>query len=138
MKTGIKRILQEDATGCGLACVAMIVGETYADVKKVALENEILEEKRTFYTTSSDLINLLDHFNLKAKRGKRVSDWSSIQSLSIVAINYKENIDSWHWVVYVPDDKHGYVLDPHKKIKNDKRIDFSRMRLRSYIPIEFN
>ena len=138
MKTEIKRILQEDATGCGLACIAMIVGETYADVKKVALENEILEEKRTFYTKGKHLITLLDYFNFKAKRGRKVNNWSSIQSVSIVAINYRENIDSWHWVVYVPDENKGYVLDPHKKIKNDKRIDFSRMRLRSYIPVNFH
>ena len=138
MKTGIKRILQEDATGCGLACIAMIVGETYAEVKKIALDNEILEEKRTFYTTSSDLITILDHFHVKAKKGRKVSHWPSVQTLSIVAINYKENNDSWHWVVYVPDENQGYVLDPHKKIKNDQRVDFSRMKLRSYIPIEFN
>ncbi len=136
MKTEIKRILQEDATGCGLACIAMIVGETYADVKKVALENEILEEKRTYYTKSSHLIDLLGHFDFKADKGRMVKHWSSIQSLSIVAINYKESTDSWHWVLYVPDENLGYVLDPHKKIKTDKRVDFSRMRVRSYIPIE--
>lgn len=138
MKTEIKRILQEDATGCGLACIAMIVGKTYAEVKKTALDNEILEEKRTFYTTSSDLITILDHFHVKAKTGRKVSHWPSVQTLSIAAINYKENNDSWHWVVYVPDENQGYVLDPHKKIKNDQRVDFSRMRLRSYIPIDFN
>lgn len=136
MKTKIKRILQEDATGCGLACVAMIVGKTYAEVKKMALDNGILEEKRTFYTISSDLINLLDCFNFKAQRGRKVNHWSSVQTVSIVAINFRESNKSWHWVVYVPDENQGYVIDPHKKIKNDKRVDFSRMRLRSYIPIE--
>ena len=130
------RVLQDDATGCGLACVAMIVGKTYAEVKKIALDNKILEEKKTFYTTSSDLINLLNYFNFKADRGRKVGNWSSIQCLSIVAINFSESRNSWHWVVYVPDENKGYVLDPHKKIKNDKRVDFSRMRLRSYIPIE--
>lgn len=136
MKTGIKRILQEDATGCGLACIAMIVGKTYAEVKKIALDNEILEEKRTFYTKDKHLISLLDYFNFKAKKERKVSQWPLVQTLSIVAINYKKNNDSWHWVVYVPDENQGYVLDPHKKIKTDKRVDFSRMRVRSYIPIE--
>ena len=132
----IKRIIQDDATGCGLACVAMIVGATYAEVKKVALDNGILEEKRTFYTISRDLISLLNYFNFKAEIGREVSHWSSIQSLSIVAINFRESSNSWHWVVYVPDENQGYVLDPHKKIKKEQRRDLSRMRLRSYIPID--
>lgn len=136
MKMQIKRIIQDDATGCGLACVAMIVGATYAEVKKVALDNGILEEKRTFYTISRDLISLLNYFNFKAERGKEVSHWSSIQSLSIVAINFRESSNSWHWVVYVPDENQGYVLDPHKKIKKEQRRDLSRMRLRSYISID--
>lgn len=134
----IKRIIQDDATGCGLACVAMIVDETYAEVKKVALDNGFFENKRTFYTISSDLITLLDYFRVKAKKERKGSHWLSVQSVSIVAINFRKNSNSWHWVVYVPDENQGYVLDPHKKIKNDKRVDFSRMRLRSYIPIEFN
>jgi len=54
MKTEIKRILQEDATGCGLACVAMIAGKKYAEVKKLALANKYFENKKTFYTTSSE------------------------------------------------------------------------------------
>ena len=136
MKKEIKRIIQDDASGCGLACVAMIVGATYAEVKKVALDNGILEEKRTFYTISRDLISLLNYFNFKAERGRKVSHWSSIQSLSIVAINFRESSNSWHWVVYVPDENQGYVLDPHKKIKKEQRRDLSRMKLRSYIPID--
>jgi len=136
MKKEIKRIIQDDASGCGLACVAMIVGATYAEVKKLALDNGILEEKRTFYTISRDLISLLNYFNFKAERERKVSHWSSIQSLSIVAINFRESSNSWHWVVYVPDENQGYVLDPHKKIKKEQRRDLSRMRLRSYIPID--
>lgn len=136
MKMQIKRIIQDDATGCGLACVAMIAGATYAEAKKVALDSGILKLQKTFYTTSNNLIRLLECFDIKAKIGRKVSYWSSIQSVSIVAINFREGSNSWHWVVYVPDENQGYVLDPHKKIKTDQRIDFSRMRLRSYIPIE--
>lgn len=114
----------------------MIVGTTYAEVKKVALDNGLLRKERTFYTTSSDLISLLDYFNFKVKRGGEVSHRSSIQCVSIVAINFRETRNLWHWVVYIPDYNQGYVLDPHMKIKKEQRIDLSRMRLKSYIPID--
>jgi len=93
---------------------------------------------RILVAIHSDLITLLDYFDFKAKRGRKVNHWSSIQCVSIVAINFRESSNCWHWVVYVPDENQGYVLDPHKKIKNDKRVDFSRMRLRSYMPIKFH
>lgn len=135
MSIEMKRIIQEDSTGCGLACVAMIANLTYSEIKKEAIENSIVQSGRSFYTTSNDLIRLLSALNIQAKKGRIVRKWESIKSLSIVAINFREKSNTWHWVVYVPDTKIGYVLDPNKKIKTEKRIDLSRMVLRSYIPI---
>ncbi|MEX5443408.1 cysteine peptidase family C39 domain-containing protein [Acinetobacter schindleri] len=135
MSIKVKRIIQEDSTGCGLACVAMITNLTYSEVKKEAIKRSIIKPSKSFYTTSNNLIRLLSILDVQAKKGRAVKKWESIKSLSIVAINFREKSNTWHWVVYVPDTNIGYVLDPNKKIKTEKRVDLSRMALRSYIPI---
>lgn len=40
----IKRVIQEDSTGCGIACVAMVAGISYAEAKQITLNNEILKK----------------------------------------------------------------------------------------------
>ncbi|HAV2807924.1 cysteine peptidase family C39 domain-containing protein [Acinetobacter baumannii] len=131
----IKRIIQEDSTGCGIACVAMVAGLTYNEAKQIALDNQILKSKKNFYTRSNDVANFLNFLGIKSQNSRKVCHWESIKTLSIVAINYREATDNWHWVVYIPNENKGFVLDPNKKIKNEIRVDFSRMKLRSYIPI---
>lgn len=70
-----------------------------------------------------------------ASRGRRLTHWESLTELSIVGINYNDKSDTWHWVVYVPSARGGYVLDPRAAVKANRRYDFYRMRPRSYIPI---
>jgi len=73
---------------------------------------------------------------LSALRGRRLTHWTSLSALSIGGINYNEEFDTWHWVVYVPTAQGGYVLDPRASVKAHRRYDFHRMRPRFFIPIE--
>lgn len=130
----MKRIQQKHRTGCGVACVAMIAGKSYSSVMKNA--QLILgweKSKRTFYTDSSDLTKLLHSFSIKSEKCRAVRKWSSISETAIVAINHNERTNIWHWVVYHREADTSYVLDPQSK--REVRKDFSRMRLRSYIPV---
>lgn len=132
----IKRVIQEDSTGCGIACIAMVAGISYAEAKQITLNNEILKKSvKNFYTTTKDLVNVLNSIGIESSKGRKVRYWSSINTISIVGINFLETTDTWHWVLFIPDEDTGYVLDPSKRVKTEKRTDFSRMRLRSYIPI---
>ena len=133
----IRRVVQVDSTGCGIACVAMITGKFYKDIKQVGLENDIFSTKKALYTDTADIVKMLKILGIPTEKGRKVSNWDTIKSISIVGINYRESSDTWHWEVYIPNEEEGYVLDPNKKIKNDKRTDFSRMKLRSYIPVNF-
>lgn len=130
----MKRIRQEHRTGCGIACVAMLSGTTYAYAMSIAVK--VLnwdESQRTFYTSSSQLKNLLLEMNIRASRGRSIRKWSSMPNMAIVGINYNEKRDTWHWVIFRRDADREYVLDPQSK--RDIRTDFGRMRLRSCIPI---
>lgn len=132
----IKRVIQVDSTGCGIACIAMVAGISYAEAKQITLNNEILKKSvKNFYTTTKDLVNVLNSIGIESSKGRKVRYWSSINTISIVGINFLETTDTWHWVLFIPNEDTGYVLDPSKRVKTEKRTDFSRMRLRSYIPI---
>ena len=133
----IRRIVQRDATGCGLACVAMLSKVSYSEAKALAATLGFAPKKRSYYTESWQLRQLLKDLGVRSQRGRRVSHWSSIGSLSIVGINptVRRGHTYWHWVVYVPGPHGGYVLDPMASIKSSRRTDFGRMRLRSFIPV---
>ena len=130
----MKRIRQEDRTGCGIACIAMLNGSTYTEVMTVAAEVFNWDEsQRTFYTSTSQLQNLLLKMNIPALKGRSIRKWSSMPDTAIVGINYNEKKDAWHWVVFRRVADREYVLDPQSK--REIRTDFGRMRLRSCIPI---
>lgn len=130
----MRRIVQKDPSGCGIACAAMIAGATYAAARKSAIELGIVENEPPHNTESRDLIALLGSLGVTACRGRRVSHWSSLRMLSIVGINYRASDEGWHWVVYVPNPQGGYVLDPNTRIQANRRTDFSRMKPHRYIP----
>ncbi len=135
MNIDTKRVIQDDSTGCGLACVAMLSGYSYAHVRKKAIEKKILQTNGDFYTNFSDIRNLLIEFKITAGERKLKRQWKNLPLKSIVEINFNKDTKNWHWVVCINEEIGMYVLDPNKKIRSNKRTDFNRMRIRSYIPI---
>jgi hypothetical protein len=136
----IRRIVQKDSTGCGLACAAMLAGITYLQAKSKAIELGVVpDDNGHYYTESWQLRPLISALGGYSSKGRNVSRWGSITCLSIVGINYrapKGKDPTWHWVVYVPDDNGGYVLDPMGHVKSARRTDFIRMRPYRYIPVQ--
>lgn len=132
----IRRIIQKDSTGCGLACAAMLSGSTYLQTRNRARDlNLVPDEDGEYYLNSRGLQSLLGRA-LEAPR--RVVHWHAIDRLSIVGVHYharKGYEPSWHWVVYVPDAQRGYVLDPLQRVKSTKRRDFWRMKPHRFIPV---
>lgn len=132
----MQRIVQVDSTGCGLACVAMLAGRSYEQVKRKSIRLGILNDKEPFYTVTQDLRELLANYNISSKPGRKVRKWESLPDKAILAINHQENYGIWHWVVFVRvSSEKFYVLDPRRAVKTERRTDFGRMRLRSYIEV---
>ena len=61
----MRRIEQEDSTGCGLACIAMLAGTTYKKVKRKAIDKSEVPEEGPFYTDTPNLYRLGQVFGLK-------------------------------------------------------------------------
>lgn len=132
----MQRIIQIDSTGCGLACVAMLAGRSYEQVKRNSIRLGILEESGPFYTVAKNLRELLRSYNISCDSGGKIRKWESLPDKAILAINHQEKSNSWHWVVFVRESKEEfYILDPRRAVKSERRTDFGRMQLRSYIAV---
>lgn len=124
----MRRVIQEDTTGCGLACIAMLSGRKYKDVRQIALNELEFNDGGEFYTGTRDLVYLGQCFSLKiGKRLRKFKSFDLLPNKAILAINYKEKSDTWHSVVFHRTHKEQYVLDPKKSIKTSKRIDLLRI-----------
>jgi len=129
-----KPIRQKHRTGCGIACVAMLTGNTYDAVMKKARQVFFWSEtKRSYYTSSAQLRELLDLFQVETSKGHSVRNRTTLPSRAVLGINHNESSNTWHWVVYCRGPDGEYVLDPQSV--NIYRTDFGRMRLYSCISI---
>lgn len=103
---------------CGIACVAMVTGNSYSDSM---VKFSHIERPKEFYTRHKDLMQAIDEFGFKAKQ-KRFKKFRDIDGVAIVAVNEKQD-GCWHWVVYNGEADPSYVFDP-KPEKDGKITDF--------------
>lgn len=71
----MERVKQQDGTGCGLACIAMLTEENYRTVKQKAMDLPLYDgfgNRRgrgySCWTSSRDLRNLLEIYGLQLSR----------------------------------------------------------------------
>lgn len=126
----MKRVVQGDSTGCGLACVAQVSGENYHKIRDIAVNLLAFERGGTFYTTIYDLRWLLGEFGYSLSRNMVFKSYEGVGTLAILEIERPGDYN--HWVVLVKCGLDMYVLDPAQHVKSDKRRDFHRLRPVSY------
>lgn len=132
----MRRVKQGDPTGCGFACIAMLSGASYDEIKNIAITDLDYEGSGDFYTGTRELRYLASKNNVEL--GKRRRTFKSLDALpetAILAINHEDKLDTWHWVVYCRKPNEEYVYDPKKSIKSNKRTDFGRMKIKWFLPI---
>lgn len=132
----MKRVKQGNASGCGLACVAMLANKKYEEIRELAKEILNFNNDHDLYTDTTHLRKLLLSFGIVTSSKKvPFTEWGKLPKKAILGINHDMKTDKWHWVVYQRDDRGASVLDPKVTIKTDRRTDFSRMRPKWYISI---
>lgn len=109
--SGIGLVKQIDETGCGIACVSMLSGESYSKVKSLLfkLEEEWGNRKSTFYTKAPQLLKLLDEYKIEAKL-RSSGSWDDIQGCAIVGVNKEQNY--FHWVIVIKNKAQFLIIDP--------------------------
>lgn len=134
----MKPVLQEDATGCAIACSAAIAGITYKEAKKIANNLGIYAEDSALWSETKYIRNLLD--KLKVNMGIMeipFTSWETLPNCALLSIKWhmEQGKPYWHWVVFVRENNQCYVVDSKKSLKNNIRTDFGRMKPKWYIEI---
>lgn len=117
----MKRVAQEDGNGCPVACVAMLAGVTYQEVKShlPGWDGSLLGwENFTSLLKAYDFQHKVD-FGYDRETNKRPDNWP--EPFAPAHVLCIETRAGGHFVVWLPD---GTVLDParpHVKSLDDCR-----------------
>lgn len=122
----MKIVKQRDRTGCGLACVAMITGQTYWQVRRKVIPDD---PSRPYATTAKDLNSLSKNI---APKMISTNSWEKVPNLAIVAVG-KRKSGNWHWVVFQRKNDIAVFYDPWTA---SARTDFGKVHIKAYIPIK--
>jgi hypothetical protein len=116
-----------------MACVAMLAHLNFDDVSDASKElwgEDCWDDVHR--TTISELQELLSALGWKMGRKTTSKDWKKVPAHSLVAVQFKENKGTWHWVVTDEDEEGPFVLDPRPSVKRDQRRDFKKLSLAWY------
>lgn len=121
----IDRVFQDDHTGCGLACVAMIAGVPYSAVRSIAIGLGIFDDDNKTGIGTLEVKRLLKQFGLETSTKNGIADWNRVPQLGVLGINDSRP----HWVVAVRTHEDCYLLDPSSHVVQKRRRDFGRISL---------
>jgi len=136
--TVMKSVVQEEATGCGIASVATLAGLTYQKTKTIAHQLGINVKDPRLWSDTTHLRKLLTHFQIQASNKEiPFTSWKTLPPLALLAIKWhrKGTKASWHWVVYWRGFRGPVVLDPKKALRTHTRTDFGRIKPKWFISI---
>lgn len=129
----LKHIRQQRVTDCGVACICSIAGVS----RTSALEAlEVKKSARSYRTSAEEMRAALKKFRFQMLREVYCSDWAKFSNrveLALLAVNYDNKKNNWHWVVFDRSTPDKPILDPQSK---DRRAIHSRTRLYSYYRIK--
>lgn len=115
----VRLVRQKDPTGCGIACIAMLSGTRYKDVRSRFKEiGPRLTDGKRFYTNAKEVCRLGALFGVEFER-TRLTPIYNLENLPDLAILRVSNLcgdtRNWHWVVFQRGDGKREVFDPQKK-----------------------
>ena len=135
---GLQPVVQEEITGCGIACVAAVVGVTYSQAKTIAATLGIHAADETLWSQTSHVRRLLRRFGYRAGVGESpFRGWDTLPDLALLAIKWRRDRGRayWHWVVFVRAGDAACVLDSKKALRSHIRTDFGRMKPKWFIGV---
>jgi hypothetical protein len=133
----VNPIIQEEVTGCAIACAAVLSGKTYAQAKRIANGLGIRAEDSTLWSDTRPMRRLLNHLGFRIDRERPFANWDALPDLALLAIKWhmERERPCWHWVVFVREHGKAYVLDSKKCLVSNVRTDFGRMKPKWYMAI---
>jgi ABC-type bacteriocin/lantibiotic exporter with double-glycine peptidase domain len=135
----LKPVVQEDRTGCGIACAAMLAGVTYRHAKEVAARLGIQVTDSRLWSDTTFIRILLKHYGIETDPQEQpFCSWAFLPPLALLAIKWQRKGDRafWHWVIFWRTLDRAVVLDPKRTIKTNIRTDFGRINPQWFINIQ--
>ena len=120
----IRRIVQKDPFGSGVACVAMLAGKSYGAVAKEMFPDGVVSGSNT-----GDLGKALTVYGLEPARHLipfRSTKYQDLEDNAILKVNPRRGGAEWHWVVW--DAGRRRLLDPRDP-------PYKRIRVCSYLRV---
>ena len=134
----MKLVLQQERTGCAIASSAALAGISYKKAKSIANGLGVYAEDSALWSETNYIRRILKKLNIKTSKTETpFKSWEALPERALLAIKWhmEKGKPYWHWVVYVRENNNEYVLDSSKRIKNNKRTDFGRIKPKWYIKV---
>lgn len=131
-------VVQEEASGCGIAACANLARISYAEAKVLANSLGIYAEDKTLWSETSHVRQLLSALNISVsdKQTPFVS-WNDLPDRALIALKWHEikGKPFWHWAVFRRDDNGAVVIDSARRLKSPIRTDFGRMKPKWFLEV---
>lgn len=134
----MRTVVQEEATGCGIAAVANILGRTYAQMKGIANAMGIHAEDAALWSETHHVRRMLANAGVEmATEETPFESWSALPDLALLAIKHHQQHgrNFWHWVVFRRVNGHAVVLDSARHLSSNVRTDFEAMQPQWFIEV---
>lgn len=109
----VRWVKQEDAHGCGVACLAMVAGEPYERVRALFVSQGLGERrgrKHPFATNFRELLAISALLGLKGTM-RRWTGWRAVNGAGIIKV--PTTALDWHWIAVERTEAFGAVAhDP--------------------------
>lgn len=135
----LKSVIQEDATGCGIASVANILGKTYAQMKATANAMGIHAEDKLLWSDTQYVRKMLSQAGVETSSVEiPFESWSALPDLALLAIKHhqEDGKNFWHWVVFKRMGSKGFVMDSASYLPSNIRTDFNEMQPKWFIEVK--
>lgn len=134
----LKVTIQEEATGCGIAAVANILGKCYSEMKAIANGMGIYASDKSLWSDTQYVRRLLSSSGVTCSDVEiPFESWNALPDLALLSIKYhqEDGKNFWHWVVFRRVDGAPYVLDSASYLPSNLRQDFDAMQPKWFIEV---
>ena len=124
-------VIQEEASGCGIAAAANIAGTSYAAMRTQANAMGIFASDPLLWSDTQYVRRLLAQAGIHtAETETPFESWQALPDLALLAIKHHQDNgrDFWHWVVFQRIDGQAFVLDSASYLPANVRTDFEAMQ----------
>lgn len=132
-------VVQEESTGCGIASVANILGNTYPEMKAIADALGIHASDSSLWSDTQYVRHMLSNAGVETSVNEiPFQSWDQLPDSALLSIKHHQKADKhfWHWVVFKRINGQPIVLDSASYLPSNIRTDFDEMHPKWYIEVK--